>query len=400
MDVRNDRQETEIIEVEIFSRTASQSLEILYTHRSFHAASSSAYSLPALVSHSLWLQEKGLGDHVLALIDFALNWLLSTLLATVALLWCWLFVSVLDWTPESASKSACILLGSVLSSWGVAQFASFLLQTSGHEKIGGVLVAIRGFGPVLLCSISMGWLLAWTMSFKTKDWWLALRALIAIAPTTIAALLMKTFLKLVYFRERVNQGLDSAEDAFGRKLKRSLEIRRHVSCPFQHVTFFVVLGHAAKPITCFIMTGVFVFGLRPLIVAAAQIENDALKGFVKGSILFVGLFVYYKGSMGISGALNKSKGPMLYSYKMSLVLFVVFMHLTASQILLLIVSSVGPARLIFSVAHPLMLLLIRARGIKIFRSSFAQLCALSVRICGAEGTVSCSPRSRFGPMGV
>mmetsp|Transcript_110278 Transcript_110278/g.172410 ORF Transcript_110278/g.172410 Transcript_110278/m.172410 type:complete len:604 (+) Transcript_110278:87-1898(+) len=304
-----------------------------------------------------------------------MDWTISLLVSGFGLVVAYVF-SKLDWENNFDVLYMTVIVGSIFTAWNIAQYASYAIQTTGHQNFRDHLHAIKNVGCCLLTSNLIGWSLCLAclqLSHRASS---LVRALVVLIPSISSGIVGKTVCKLRYFKryELARQDLadEDMDDALSWKMRRDVRPTAHL-CPFKRLTACVVFRHAAGPGTCFAFTLVYTVGLRIMYDVVDPIADSLTKTIAK-FLIFLGSNIFFViGNSLLNRWICKSEGVMTYSSKMCMAFYFIYGTVTELQIRFGLVQFEGVSRTACSFIHPLVVTFIRLNNFIKFRRTFRKL---------------------------
>lgn len=319
-----------------------------------------------------WMSVLGIWSQVA--LNFILEFVISSALGFAGIGFIHIYTHVFKMAEENVVLIFAVV-GSIFTGWHVAQYASFTIQTTGHQTLRGHLMAIREMGLYLLLSNLGGWCLCFFCFYVVPHWNVVFHVLLIATPAIVAGIFFKTFCKLKYIRNRVSQGFKTKvdQDALSFKKLRLDSMCQESSCPFAQVLVPIVLKEAAGPLTCFLWTVVYALALRALLLLVFKLPGGR-EGWQQ-VLCQIGIFilskvVYFIGAEKLKQKIAGEKGIMSYSNKMCVAFYFIYATVTNSLMRLSIVAAQGNLRVAFSILQPVSVCFFRVRPLKNVRPLF------------------------------
>lgn len=294
----------------------------------------------------------------------------------------------LDWEgSDRAGILVFAVIAPVYTGWNVAQYASYTIQTTGHNSIMGHLRAIVRVLPPLVLANSSGWLMAAMCVYVVPKWHLIFHALLCCLPSIVLGIFLKTYCKLKYFLD-ASKAIDSRRDAVTAKLtvQKSIDTS-DIVCPFQQVKIPTVVKQALGPLTCFLWTVIYAFGLRALLLLAFKLPGGRLgvsQVLAQCGIFTGSLCLFYRGMLMLNKLIATANGYLAYSNKMCVAFYFIYATITNSLIRVSVVEAEGWLQWIFRIVHPMALLAFRVKAVKGFRSISKDLWKMNAMVQQGE----------------
>jgi len=287
-------------------------------------------------------------NHLLALLaTWVLDMVICVVVALVMMALLFAYAQI-PWHDDLAFyfTFAIILPFPVL--WNVAQYASFTIQTSGHQTLMGHVRSLRLFGPVLLFTVGLATGLCVVfhqMDIITDDNRVNMSVAIGVGPILIG-LWCKTALKNQYIREKFM----APEALKGYSAVRRVAVVDNVSRKPELIISAYNQGGTLKsefgefsaaqtfagfkaPATCYVWTVLFSVGL---VAALGALKDEGAAGL--WGLFGVALVALLAGDAMLGAAVSANTGTTIYSMKMMVAFAYIYNTIVNSQIRIILMN--------------------------------------------------------------
>jgi len=327
-----------------------------------------------------WVESTRLGPWARFVLVLVLYATISSMLGLFGVGCAYLYAHGFDW--ENRARVLIFgVLGSLFTGWNVAQYASFTIQTTGHQTLTGHLTALRTLGPYLAIPNVLGWATCCVCAFAIPQVHVIVHILLIASPAIVGGIFVKTYRKLSYVRLRAEEGFDdhSHDDALSFKVMREEQMGEGCLCPFATVQLPLVLRQALGPLTCFLWTVGYAVVLRGALLLIFKLPGGR-EGWqqVLGQIccFFSSKFFFYVGAEKLKKWIANMTGLLAYSNKMCIAFFFIYATVTNSMMRVSVVAAQGNLRVAFSILQPVSVFLFFVIALRKFRPVFAKAKAL------------------------
>jgi hypothetical protein len=330
----------------------------------FQERSGSVYSLWEAFTRSptyFWAAigyNKKIAYLITVLLDDVLSFVVAAIMALIIYAY-----STVDWAANREIYNVLLVILPFPITWNIAQYASFVIQTTGHMSIlQGHGRGLLQFGPVLVGCIVLGCAMAYVAFeiglVKTTSQISSRVAIVALvaAPPILGGLWVKTILKQRYIRRKFGNDVDGArKDSLSAKVDELCMASQGegLRCEFGPMTVKQVLKDFTRPATCFVWTVIFSCGL----VSAQQISAHPAFRW----LLFVlGLAALFIGDELLKQAIKGGdSGTAVFNMKMIVAFAYIYNTIVNSQVRVLLMGFQGAHRNIGFIIHPVIVVIFR-----------------------------------------
>eukprot|EP00928_Gymnodinium_smaydae_P011207 TRINITY_DN14162_c0_g3_i1.p1 TRINITY_DN14162_c0_g3~~TRINITY_DN14162_c0_g3_i1.p1 ORF type:complete len:617 (+),score=106.29 TRINITY_DN14162_c0_g3_i1:111-1961(+) len=338
------------------------------------------------------------------LLDWAISVVVSLFGLGVAALY-----SMLDWENHFRFNYLIYLTGTIFTTWNIAQYASFAIQTTGHQLPRDHVKAILCVGGDLLLCNMIGWVVCIVCVNFGEELAIEGAALFVICPSIGLGIMGKMRCKLNYFRrhfdklekqklegkaanedDECKKGCLSGPDALGTRLMDQVDVAGS-QCPFHQVVGCkALLTNCAGPYTCFFWTLMYAVGMRLMFRFASSLEDgspdtvDVLPLILKSFTFALAMVFFLFGQYLLERWIDKSHGYMGYSAKMNMAFYFIYGLISDLQIRLCVVQFDGAARVVCALIHPAIMSVLRCQALNRIKLGFHDLVTTSARWLSEE----------------
>lgn len=317
-----------------------------------------AYQMSSLSSWTL-LHDSNL---VMFLLTLVADWGFSVLLSFFAFPIIFVYASI-DFSSQG--RVLFWIVGPLFTVWNIAQYASFAIQTTGHTSVGGLLRALKLYGPKLGITAGTGWALIalWFSvyyggSFESSpDRGIppVLVHIVIAAAAIVPGIFLKTYQKLKYIWDKHNprkdtHHLDDTMVGTDKLICMTAQYEKgELKCPFAVLDMRLTAIWCTAPIICFLWTVLFTLIFVALFRA---LDNQLWYCF----LVSMSIFFFLLGQQLLRRWITDARGSFTYSDDMCIAFSYIYGLVTVSQMRLGLsyLHTNTPQYYIFVVLQPVM----------------------------------------------